>query len=102
MSIISTGSHLTTLVTRASSQTSLRNKVGADDVVGTGITVGAEDVGMEEQEIVLDDAVIHKITENPAFIALPLITYFHGIHIMQSFGLHQHVRACVTHMNRFL
>jgi hypothetical protein len=64
--------HLTTLVTRASNQ------------AGVTVTVNEEDDandGIEEQEIMFDEAVIHKITENPAFIANTVS------HIMQNTNL---------------
>jgi hypothetical protein len=74
--------HLTTLVTRATSNP-VRNDTST---TGTGIDVGSavdaeDDGGIEEQEIVFDEAVIHKITESPAFIANTVS------HIMQNTNL---------------
>ena len=74
--------HLTTLVTRANSNP-VRNDIST---TGTGIDVDAavdaeDDGGIEEQEIVFDEAVIHKITESPAFIANTVS------HIMQNTNL---------------
>jgi len=70
--------HLTTLVTRATSNPVRNTGTGSD----IGAAVDAEDDGeIEEQEIVFDEAVIHKITESPAFIANTVS------HIMQNTNL---------------
>ena len=75
--------HLTTLVTRATSNP-VRTDIGSTGVggeVGAAVVDAEDDSGIEEQEIVFDEAVIHKITENPAFIANTVS------HIMQNTNL---------------
>ena len=78
--------HLTTLVSRVTSNP-VRNDMSGSNGIGGDVststtTVDAEDDGgIEEQEIVFDEAVIHKITENPAFIANTVS------HIMQNTNL---------------
>jgi len=67
--------HLTTLVSRVNTQT--------PNLPPNNVTEAEndDDGGIEEQEIVFDEAVIHKITENPAFIANTVS------HIMQNTNL---------------
>jgi hypothetical protein len=69
--------HLTTMVTRSAG---IINNPQSDDIFDGDID-GTGEGELEEHEIVFDDAVIHKITENRTFIANTVS------HIMQNTNL---------------